>query len=114
MVGNNSALTLAYDLIRPFGVIVSVGVHQQPPVPFTGRQLYNKNVAFEFGRCPVRSMFPMAVDLLLRRQDVFGGVGSDSEASLIDRVAGLDEAAECYRAFDKGECGKIIFDTWKV
>jgi hypothetical protein len=33
-------------------------------MPFTGRQLYNKNVSLDFGRCPARAMFPMAFDLL--------------------------------------------------
>lgn len=110
IVGNNPALSLAYDLIRPFGVIVSAGVHQAPPIPFTGRQLYNKNVAFEFGRCPVRTIFPMAVDLLRRRQDIFAGIGEPT--SLIDRIMSIDEAPEAYKLFDKGEVGKVIFDPW--
>lgn len=99
-------------------------------MPFTGRQLYNKNISFDFGRCPARAMFPMAFDLLgthayfqrclmlieffvtfpVKRQDVFGGVGE--AASLVDRVVGFDVAAESYRAFDKGEVGKVIFDPW--
>lgn len=111
VVGNNSALSLAYDLIRPFGHIASVGVHGEPQMPFTGRQLYNKNVSFDFGRCPVRAMFPMAVDLLVRRQDVFGGVGE--AASLVDKVVGFDEAVESYELFDKGKVGKVLFDPWK-
>jgi threonine dehydrogenase-like Zn-dependent dehydrogenase len=65
VVGNNSALSLAYDLVRPFGVITSVGVHSPlASMPFNGGQLYNKNVSFDFGRCPVRAMFPLAFDLL--------------------------------------------------
>ncbi|KAI0642468.1 chaperonin 10-like protein [Trametes meyenii] len=108
VVGNNSALTLAYDIVRPFGIISSVGVHQEPPLPFTGRDVYNKNVSFDFGRCPVRAMFPIALEILLKRQDVFGGVGTD--ASLIDRIVGFDQAIEMYKLFDKGECGKILFD----
>lgn len=64
MVGNTSALELAYELVRAFGVIVSVGVHGEPPLPFTGRQAYNKNVSLDFGRCPARAMFPPAFDLL--------------------------------------------------
>jgi len=112
IVGNNPALRLAYTLIRPFGVIISAGVHQSPPVPLTGRELYNKNVALEFGRCPVRNMFPMAVDLLRRRQDVFAGVGPG--ITLVDRVVPMESAAEAYRMFDKGECGKVIFDPWVV
>jgi len=111
VVGNTSALTLAYDLVRAFGAIISVGVHGEPHMPFTGRQLYNKNVSFDFGRCPARAMFPLAFDLLVKRQDVFGKVGDP--ASLIDKIVDFNQAAEGYRAFDKGEVGKVIFDPWK-
>ncbi|KAG6878091.1 hypothetical protein C0993_012418 [Termitomyces sp. T159_Od127] len=110
VVGHADALASAFDLVRAFGVIVSVGVHGAPPMPFTGRQLYNKNVSFDFGRCPARAMFPAAFDLLVKRQDVFGTVGKS--ASLIDRVVSFDKAAESYRAFDKGEIGKVIFSPW--
>ncbi|KAJ3501511.1 hypothetical protein NLJ89_g9307 [Agrocybe chaxingu] len=112
VVGNTSALTLAYDLVRAFGVIVSVGVHGEPPLPLTGRQVYNKNVSFDFGRCPARAMFPPAFDLLVKRQDVFGGIGQP--ASLVDQVVDFSQAAEIYRAFDKGEVGKVIFDPWQA
>ncbi|CCL98739.1 uncharacterized protein FIBRA_00744 [Fibroporia radiculosa] len=111
VVGNPSALTLAYELVRPFGLISSVGVHQEPAMPFTGRELYDKNVSFDFGRCPVRAMFPTALDILLKRQDIFGDVGG--EANLVEKVVGLDEAAESYELFDKGKCGKILFNPWK-
>jgi threonine dehydrogenase-like Zn-dependent dehydrogenase len=111
VVGNTSALDLAYDVIRAFGVIVSVGVHGEPPLPFTGRQCYNKNISLDFGRCPARAMFPPAFDLLVKRQDIFGSVGLP--ASLIDKVVDFSQAAESYRAFDKGEVGKVIFDPWK-
>jgi hypothetical protein len=55
-------------------------------------------------------MFPMALDLLLRRQDIFGGVGEKS--SLVDEVVSMEKAAESYKLFDKGLCGKILFDPW--
>ncbi|KAJ7465283.1 chaperonin 10-like protein [Mycena latifolia] len=111
IVGNTSAIALAYDLVRPFGTVVSVGVHGEPQMPFTGRQLYNKNVSFDFGRCPARAMFPMAFDLLVKRQDVFGGVGGQD--SLVDRIVGPDEAPEIYKAFNESKIGKVIFDMWK-
>ncbi|KAK0201623.1 chaperonin 10-like protein [Desarmillaria ectypa] len=111
VVGNNSALALAYELVQPFGTISSVGVHGERPFPLTGGQLYDKNVSFDFGRCPVHSLFPMAFDLLIKRQDVFGGVGDES--GLIERIVGFDDAVEMYAAFDKGEVGKIVFDPWK-
>jgi len=122
-------MNLGYELVRAFGVIVSVGVHGTPLLPVTGRQLYNKNVSLDFGRCPARAMFPLAFDLLgeltveipstdlvifqtVKRQDVFGKVGET--ASLIDRIVDFSQAAESYRAFDKGEIGKVIFDPWKI
>jgi len=110
-VGNTSALSLAYELVRPFGCITSVGVHAGHQVPYTGRQLYDKNVSLDFGRCPVRAMFPMALDLLLRRQDIFGEVGG--ETSLVEKVVGFDVAAKAYDDFDKGRCGKVLFDPWR-
>ncbi|KAF8208642.1 chaperonin 10-like protein [Mycena galopus ATCC 62051] len=111
IVGNTSAISLAYDLVRPFGAIVSVGVHGEPQMPFTGRQLYNKNVSFDFGRCPARAMFPLAFDLLVKRQDVFGEVGGLD--SLVDRIIGPNEAPEIYAAFDQSKIGKAVFDMWK-
>ena len=49
--------------------------------------------------------------MTVKRQDIFGSVGQP--ASLIDKVVDFSQAAESYRAFDKGEVGKVIFDPWK-
>ncbi|KAF8587038.1 alcohol dehydrogenase [Ramaria rubella] len=113
IVGHNDALHLAYDLIRPFGVISSVGVHQNEPVGILGKTLYNKNVSLIFGRCPVRAIFPFALQLLLKRQDIFAGIGE--ETSLIDRLVGMDEATvkDSYTKFEKGLYGKVLFEPWK-
>ncbi|KAI5900087.1 uncharacterized protein SCHCODRAFT_02606945 [Schizophyllum commune H4-8] len=111
IVGNTSALKLAYDLVRPFGVISSVGVHSTATLPLNGDDLYSKNLSMDFGRCPARAMIPMAFDLLVKRQDIFGSVGK--EASLVDSIVGLNEAVESYQKFDKGESGKILFDPWR-
>lgn len=97
--------------MRPFGVVSSVGVHQAPPLPFTGRDVYNKNVSFEFGRCPVRAMLPIAATILLKQQDVFGGIGEPP--SLIDRIIGFEEAPQIYKVFNEGGCGKVLFDPWQ-
>jgi hypothetical protein len=53
----------------------------------------------------------MALDLLVKRQDVFGGVGE--KASLVDKVVGLADAPKSYEEFDKGMVGKVLFDPWK-
>lgn len=56
-------------------------------------------------------MFPMALELLIKRQDVFGGVGS--KVSLVDKIVGFDEAVKSYKQFDEGLVGKVLFDPWK-
>lgn len=43
VVGNPAALRSAYDLVRPCGVISSVGFHQGD-LPFTALEAYSKNV----------------------------------------------------------------------
>lgn len=108
VVGNNSAIQLAYDLIRPFGVISSVGVHTHPQFPINGDALYSKNVSLAFGRCPVRSIFPYCVELLRSRQDVFS-VGA--AASMIEKVVSFEEESvqEAYKLFNEGKCGKVLF-----
>jgi hypothetical protein len=58
-------------------------------------------------------MFPMAMDVLLQRQDVFAGVGQ--ETSLVERIVGMDEATvkTSFDDFDKGRCGKVLFNPWQ-
>ncbi|CEL58010.1 putative zinc-binding alcohol dehydrogenase Rv1895 OS=Mycobacterium tuberculosis GN=Rv1895 PE=3 SV=1 [Rhizoctonia solani AG-1 IB] len=108
VVGNNSALQLAYELVRPFGVISSVGVHTHPQFPLNGDALYSKNVSLAFGRCPVRSIFPYCIELLMSHQDIFSVGGA---AGLIDKIVPFDEASvkEAYRMFNEGKCGKVLF-----
>jgi threonine dehydrogenase-like Zn-dependent dehydrogenase len=56
VVGLSAALQTAFDLLRPFGNISSVGVHNGE-IPWTGDQAYGKNLRIQMGRCPVRSTF---------------------------------------------------------
>lgn len=56
VVGLSAALQTAFDLLRPWGNISSVGVHNGE-IPWTGNQAYGKNLRIQMGRCPVRSKF---------------------------------------------------------
>jgi threonine dehydrogenase-like Zn-dependent dehydrogenase len=62
---------MGYELLRPWGVISSVGVHNAE-VPYTGNEAYNKNLRIQMGRCPVRSIFAEALESLERHQDKLG------------------------------------------
>jgi threonine dehydrogenase-like Zn-dependent dehydrogenase len=55
VVGHSSALRMGFDMLRPWGRISSVGVHNQD-IPWTGNEAYAKNLRLQMGRCPVRSM----------------------------------------------------------
>lgn len=55
VVGHSSALDMGFQLLRPWGTISSVGVHNGE-IPWTGNQAYGKNLTIKMGRCPVRSM----------------------------------------------------------
>ncbi len=55
LVGHSDALKMGFDLLRPWGNISSIGVHNGE-IPWTGNQAYGKNLRVQMGRCPVRSM----------------------------------------------------------
>lgn len=70
LVGHSDALMLGFELLRPWGNISSIGVHNGE-IPWTGNQAYGKNLRIQMGRCPVRSLFPQALEMLKKNQDKF-------------------------------------------
>jgi threonine dehydrogenase-like Zn-dependent dehydrogenase len=99
-VGHADALELAFELIRPFGKISSVGVHNEQ-ISFPGFSLYSKNVTMVFGRCPVRSLFDeaLAVYVVLEERLRF----------LCELKMPLEQAPEAFRLFEKQKLHKILF-----
>ena len=73
VVGLEAALQMGFELLRPWGVISSVGVHNEQ-IPWSGNQAYGKNLRVQMGRCPVRSIFPQALDMLKEKQHLLGSV----------------------------------------
>jgi len=71
VVGLSPALRMGFELVRPWGVISSVGVHNGE-VPWTGNEAYGKNIRVQMGRCPVRSVFEEALAKLKKHQDKLG------------------------------------------
>ncbi|KAI1327983.1 GroES-like protein [Xylariaceae sp. FL0255] len=104
VVGQSSALEMGFELLRPWGIISSVGVHHGS-IPWTGNQAYNKNLTIQMGRCPTRSIFLKALDLLERKQHLMN--------FMTDAMMPLTEAIEGYRLFDEAKVQKVIFDAEK-
>ena len=63
-VGHPSAQELAFRLVRPGGIISSVGVHTAANFSFSPEDSYNKNITYKSGRCPVRSLLPDLLSLI--------------------------------------------------
>ncbi|KIW06404.1 uncharacterized protein PV09_02857 [Verruconis gallopava] len=100
VVGLSPALKMGFELLRPWGVISSVGVHNGE-IPWTGNQAYGKNLRIQMGRCPVRSIFPQALDMLKKKQDLLG--------FMADKIMPLKDAVEGYDLFDNMKVQKVIF-----
>ncbi|KAK4150312.1 chaperonin 10-like protein [Chaetomidium leptoderma] len=103
-VGLSPALRTAYDIVRPFGSISSIGVHNSP-MPFTATEGYDKNVKIQMGRCPVRSIFPDALAVLVKAQHCFG--------FMFEKIMPLSEAVESYALFSEMQVQKVIFRPWQ-
>ncbi|KAK7227517.1 hypothetical protein V2G26_015520 [Clonostachys chloroleuca] len=100
VVGAKQALRTAYDIIRPWGVISSIGVHNSE-VPWTATEAYDKNLRVQMGRCPVRAVFPEALDVLAKNHQKL--------SFMFDKLMPLTQAVEAYDLFDKMQVQKVIF-----
>ena len=100
VVGHADAFMLAFDIIRPFGKISSVGVHTEE-LPLNGLMCYGKNVTMAFGRCPVRSIFEEALALLVKEQD--------KVSFLCGTTMSLEDAPQAYKDFEQRKVLKVVF-----
>lgn len=57
IVGHADALRMAFDMLRPGGIIHSVGMHGPTALPLQGYESYGKNLRLQMGRTPVRALF---------------------------------------------------------
>lgn len=104
VVGMSPALKMGFELLRPWGVISSVGVHNAE-IPWSGNQAYGKNLRIQMGRCPVRSIFPQALDMLKKKQHLLGFMS--------EKIMPMSEAVEGYELFDKMKVQKVVFEAQK-
>ncbi|HYE56470.1 MAG TPA: zinc-binding dehydrogenase, partial [Chitinophagaceae bacterium] len=67
-VGRSSSMKAAYDLVRPGGIISSVGVCNDVHFSFTPTQAYDKNLTLKVGRCPARYMMDQLVPVVQEKK----------------------------------------------
>ncbi len=106
-VGTPAAQQLAFQLVRPGGVISAVGMHTAPHFAFSPEDAYNRNVTYRAGRCPVRSYLDRLVPA------VESGTLTIPVAQIVTHAQfPLAAGAEAYQRFSRREedCVKILLD----
>lgn len=101
-VGNSATNKLAYELVRPGGIISAVGVCTDEHLSFSPTQAYDKNLTYKVGRCPARFMMNELVPLVQSKKYNFTSIISH-RLSLREGVAGYDMFAN-----KKGNCLKVV------
>ena len=103
-VGSASTLKLAYDLIRPGGIISAVGVCTDQHLPFSPVLAYDKNINFKIGRCPARYLMPKMVPLVQNRKYDF--------KSIITHRMDLSQGVSGYNLFARKQenCLKVVLN----
>jgi len=103
-VGNAGAGKLAYDLLRPGGIISVVGVCNDQHLSFTPVQAYDKNITYTVGRCPARSMMKELTPFVQDKKVDF--------TSIITHRMKLSEGVSGYDIFanKKDHCLKVVLE----
>lgn len=96
-VGSPEATRLAYDIVRPGGVIVAVGVHTEASLAITPGELYDKNLDYRAGRSSARTYIEEALRLGAANRNLLG--------SIVSHTMSLEDAVKAYDMFDKRRDG---------
>ncbi len=106
-VGSPAAQQLAFQLVRPGGVISAVGMHTSAQFAFSPEDAYNRNLTYRAGRCPVRSI----LDRLVREVEC-GNIVIPVQHIVTDHCVPLCHGPAAYRKFSQRaeDCVKILLD----
>lgn len=101
-VGSSGAAQLAYDLLRPGGIISNVGVCNDAHLAFSPTQSYNKNLTYKTGRCPARFMMEQLIPIVQQKKYPI--------TSIISHRMKLNEGVRGYNIFanKKDNCLKVV------
>jgi threonine dehydrogenase-like Zn-dependent dehydrogenase len=101
-VGSPAATRLAVDLVRPGGVVASVGVHTEEQFAFSPVEAYDKNLTYRSGRCPARHYMERLLPLVREGRYPLG--------SVISHRLALEDGPEGYARFDarRDGCTKVV------
>lgn len=93
VVGSAAAQRLAVDLVRPGGIVSTVGVHTSKNFAFSPVEAYDKNLTFKIGRCPARAYMEKLSHLVID--------GKYDLNAIVSHEMPLSAGPEGYRIFDQ-------------
>jgi alcohol dehydrogenase len=107
-VGLPAAQKLAFQLVRPGGVISAVGMHTAASFEFSPEDAYNRNLTYAAGRCPVRSY----LDRILAAVES-GDLTIPTEQIITHNRVPLNKGSRAYEMFSRREddCVKVLLST---
>jgi threonine dehydrogenase-like Zn-dependent dehydrogenase len=97
VVGSPGATRTAVDLVRPGGVVASVGVHTEEHLAFAPAEAYDRNLTYRTGRCPARHYMERLLPLLAEGRFPVGKV--------ISHRLPLEAGPGAYALFDAKQDG---------
>jgi threonine dehydrogenase-like Zn-dependent dehydrogenase len=102
VVGSPEATRLAFDLVRPGGIVSAVGVHTEAQFAFSPVEAYDKNLTYRAGRCPARRYIERLLPLVREKKYDL--------ASIVSHRLPLAEAARGYSLFERKleGCTKVL------
>jgi threonine dehydrogenase-like Zn-dependent dehydrogenase len=102
VVGSPEATRLAFDLVRPGGIVSAVGVHTEAQFAFSPVEAYDKNLTYRAGRCPARRYMERLLPLVREKKYDF--------ASIVSHRLPLADAARGYHLFERKleGCTKVV------
>lgn len=89
LVGLPAAQRLAWEVLRPGGVMAAIGCHSAPTFAFSPSEAYDKNLTYRTGRCPARHYMDRLTDRVVSEM-----------GSIVQVVTHRFAAADCVRAYD--------------
>jgi len=101
-VGSPEATRLAAKLLRLGGSLAALGVHNEPHLALPPGEIYDRNLTYSGGRCPVRHYLPASLHLAERDADLLSG--------LISHRLPLSVGAVAFRKFAERRegCTKVV------
>ena len=104
-VGNHQAVRTAIELVRPGGIIASVGVCNDAHLAFSPVEAYDKNLTYKIGRCPARFMMDQLIPLVqMKKYNI---------ASIFTHRMNLKDGQKGYDIFSgkKDHCLKVLLEA---